>query len=87
MAVVVSGASPLADGFRSRFFTGQDYHRFHAQTPRYDAENAFFAEDFAEHVMARYLKAPLPERFGGSGLSGTGDGTGLLGDLAAGKIA
>jgi len=36
---------------------------------RYDAENAFFAEDFAELVAAGYLKAPLPERLGGAGLS------------------
>jgi alkylation response protein AidB-like acyl-CoA dehydrogenase len=67
--VVVSGTSPLADGFRSRFFTDDDYRRFHARAPRYDAENAFFADDFAELVAAGYLKAPLPERLGGSGLS------------------
>ena len=67
--VVVSGTSPLADGFRSRFFSDADYRRFHARAPRYDAENAFFAEDFAELVAAGYLKAPLPERLGGSGLS------------------
>jgi len=67
--VVVSGTSPLADGFRSRFFTDDDYRRFHARAPRYDAENAFFAEDFAELVAAGYLKAPLPERLGGAGLS------------------
>jgi alkylation response protein AidB-like acyl-CoA dehydrogenase len=66
---VVSGTSPLADGFRSRFFTDDDYRRFHARAPRYDAENAFFAEDFAELVGAGYLKAPLPERLGGAGLS------------------
>jgi alkylation response protein AidB-like acyl-CoA dehydrogenase len=66
---VVSGTSPLADGFRSRFFTEADYRRFHARAPRYDAENVFFAEDFAELVESGYLKAPLPERLGGVGLS------------------
>jgi alkylation response protein AidB-like acyl-CoA dehydrogenase len=66
---VVSGTSPLASGFRSRFFTEDDYHRFHARAPRYDLENTFCAEDFAELVGAGYLKAPLPERLGGLGLS------------------
>lgn len=66
---VVSGTSPLADGFRSRFFSDADYQRFHARAPRYDAENAFFADDFAELVAAGYLKAPLPTKLGGAGLS------------------
>ena len=66
---VVSGTSPLADGFRSRFFSDADYQRFHTRAPRYDAENTFFAEDFAELVAAGYLKAPLPVELGGSGLS------------------
>ena len=66
---VVSGTSPLADGFRSRFFTPQDYARFHERAARYDAENAFFAEDFAVLVERGYLKAPLPQQVGGSGLS------------------
>jgi alkylation response protein AidB-like acyl-CoA dehydrogenase len=68
-ATVVSGTSPLADGFRSRFFTDDDYRRFHDRAAGYDAQNSFFAEDFAELVDAGYLKAPLPERLGGSGLS------------------
>jgi alkylation response protein AidB-like acyl-CoA dehydrogenase len=66
---VVSGTSPLADGFRSRFFTDDDYRRFHTRAARYDAQNTFFADDFAELVAADYLKAPLPQRLGGSGLS------------------
>jgi len=66
---VVSGTSPLAAGFRSRFFTEDDYRRFHARAPRYDSENTFFAEDFAELVDAGYLKAPLPQRLGGFDLS------------------
>jgi alkylation response protein AidB-like acyl-CoA dehydrogenase len=66
---VVSGTSPLATDFRSRFFTNDDYRRFHARAPRYDAENSFFTEDFADLVAAGYLKAPLPERLGGYGLS------------------
>ncbi|TDY06237.1 alkylation response protein AidB-like acyl-CoA dehydrogenase [Mycolicibacterium litorale] len=67
--VVVSGTSPLADGFVSRFFSAQHYQRFHTRAPRYDAENAFFTEDFEELVAAGYLTAPLPAALGGSGLT------------------
>jgi alkylation response protein AidB-like acyl-CoA dehydrogenase len=66
---VVSGTSPLAAGFHSRFFTEDDYRRFHARAPLHDSANTFFAEDFAELVDAGYLKAPLPGRLGGLGLS------------------
>src|SRR4029078_13141539 len=66
---VVSPTSPLTDGFHSRYFTADDYRRFHDRAPRYDAENSFFAEDFAEILGAGYLKAPLPKRLGGDGLS------------------
>jgi hypothetical protein len=45
-AAVVSGTSPLADGFDSRFFTNDDYHRFHARALRYDVENAFLCRGF-----------------------------------------
>ncbi|MCV7180232.1 acyl-CoA dehydrogenase family protein [Mycolicibacterium sphagni] len=68
-ATLVSGTSPLADGFRSRFFTDDDYQRFHSRAAGYDAENSFFADDFAELVAAGYLTAPLPSRLGGAGLS------------------
>jgi alkylation response protein AidB-like acyl-CoA dehydrogenase len=67
---VVSPTSPLSvDGFRSRYFTTDDYQRFHSRAARYDAENVFFAEDFAEILGAGYLKAPLPQRLGGGALS------------------
>jgi alkylation response protein AidB-like acyl-CoA dehydrogenase len=66
---VISATSPLADGAHSRFFTVDDYHRFHQRAPRYDAENAFFADDFAEIAGSGYLLAPIPENFGGFGLS------------------
>ncbi|MFI5511064.1 acyl-CoA dehydrogenase family protein [Mycobacterium sp. NPDC051804] len=66
---VVSPTSPLADGFQSRYFTTEDYQRFHSRAARYDTENSFFAEDFAEILGAGYLKSPLPERLGGVGLS------------------
>ncbi len=56
--------SPPADGFRSRFFSQDDYLRFHQRAPHYDTENSFFAEDFAEIAGAGYLKAPLPRSLG-----------------------
>lgn len=68
-ATVVSGTSPLADEFTSRFFGADDYRRFHERAKRYDDDNAFFAEDFADLVQAGYLKAPVPTKFGGSGLT------------------
>jgi hypothetical protein len=40
---IFSATSPLADRAHSRFFTVEDYHRFHERARRYDAENAFFA--------------------------------------------
>lgn len=41
---------------------------FRARAPRYDADNAFFAEDLAELRGAGYLAAPVPVEMGGSGL-------------------
>ena len=35
----------------------------------YDAENRFFVEDLAELKASGYLAAPVPEAFGGAGLS------------------
>lgn len=68
-STVVSATSPLANGFRSRYFTDENYQTFYQRAPRYDAENAFFAEDFAEILGTGYLKAPLPQRLGGDALS------------------
>ncbi|WP_085369799.1 acyl-CoA dehydrogenase family protein [Leifsonia sp. NCR5] len=42
--------------------------RIRSRAAGYDAENAFFADDFAELVEARYLKALVPAEFGGLGL-------------------
>ena len=42
--------------------------RIRSRAAGYDAENAFFAEDFADLVDAGYLKALVPAEFGGSGL-------------------
>ena len=47
---------------------GPMLERFRERAPRYDAENAFFAEDLAELQAAGYLAAPVPAERGGSGL-------------------
>lgn len=43
--------------------------RFRERAPRADAENRFFAEDFAELQESGYLAAAVPEALGGSGLN------------------
>ncbi len=43
--------------------------RLRERAPRFDAENAFFAEDLDELRAAGYLAAPVPVSMGGSGLS------------------
>ncbi|HEY8589347.1 MAG TPA: acyl-CoA dehydrogenase family protein [Naasia sp.] len=43
--------------------------RIAERAPRYDRENAFFTEDLEELVAAGYLRALVPERFGGLGLT------------------
>jgi alkylation response protein AidB-like acyl-CoA dehydrogenase len=47
---------------------GPMLERFRERAPRYDAENAFFAEDLAELQAAGYLAAPVPAERGGSDL-------------------
>ncbi len=47
---------------------GPMLERFRGRAPRYDAENAFFAEDLAELRASGYLAAPSPAEAGGSGL-------------------
>jgi alkylation response protein AidB-like acyl-CoA dehydrogenase len=39
------------------------------RAPRYDRENVFFSEDFQELRDAGYLLLPVPEEFGGRGMS------------------
>jgi alkylation response protein AidB-like acyl-CoA dehydrogenase len=43
--------------------------RFDARAASYDRENRFFDQDFEELRAARYLVMPVPEQFGGGGLS------------------
>ncbi|RZU66081.1 alkylation response protein AidB-like acyl-CoA dehydrogenase [Microterricola gilva] len=43
--------------------------RIHARADGYDRRNEFFSEDFEELTAAGYLRALVPERFGGLGLS------------------
>lgn len=43
--------------------------RIHARADGYDRRNEFFSEDFEELAAAGYLRALVPEQFGGLGLS------------------
>jgi len=43
--------------------------RFATRAPRYDADNAFFSDDFEELRSSGYLKMAIPEEFGGLGYS------------------
>lgn len=43
--------------------------RFAARAAAYDRENRFFEEDFNELRAAKYLLLPVPEEFGGAGMS------------------
>lgn len=43
--------------------------RFATRAPRYDAENAFFSDDFEELRSSGYLKMAIPEEFDGLGYS------------------
>lgn len=43
--------------------------RIRSRAAGYDAENTFFADDFAELVDAGYLKSLVPAEFGGGGLN------------------
>ncbi|WP_159501244.1 acyl-CoA dehydrogenase family protein [Microbacterium sp. 18062] len=42
---------------------------FHERAPRYDEENAFFAEDLDDLREVGYLRAAVPEELGGLGLT------------------
>jgi alkylation response protein AidB-like acyl-CoA dehydrogenase len=43
--------------------------RFDSRAATYDRENRFFDQDFEELRAAKYLVMPLPEKFGGPGLT------------------
>ena len=43
--------------------------RFSERAPGYDRENRFFSEDFEELRQAGYLRMPIPESFGGLGMT------------------
>jgi alkylation response protein AidB-like acyl-CoA dehydrogenase len=52
-----------------RLLDGALLARIHGRAAGYDRANAFPDEDFAELTDAGYLKALVPERFGGAGLT------------------
>lgn len=56
-------------GTRPPLLKQEMLERFWQRAPGYDAENRFFAEDFAELKEAGYLKLAVPEALGGLGFS------------------
>ncbi len=61
-----SAASQLSSG---RSLTDEMLARFDSRAATYDRENRFFDQDFEELRAAKYLVMPVPEKFGGPGLS------------------
>ncbi len=51
------------------FVTEEMLARFDSRAATYDRENRFFDQDFEELRAAGYLAMPVPEKFGGPGLS------------------
>jgi len=65
-----SAKGTSADGKRSALgLTDEMLSRFDSRAAVYDRENRFFDQDFEELRLAKYLILPLPEKFGGPGLS------------------
>jgi alkylation response protein AidB-like acyl-CoA dehydrogenase len=58
-----------ADQPAGRGLTAEMLARFDSRAATYDRENRFFDQDFEELHAAGYLVMPLPEKFGGLGLS------------------
>jgi alkylation response protein AidB-like acyl-CoA dehydrogenase len=73
-----ASAGPFSDGRSSakkgstpaaRGLTEEMLARFDSRAATYDRENRFFDQDFEELRAAKYLVMPLPEKFGGPGLT------------------
>src|SRR5579863_2727883 len=68
------GGSKKTGGAASELLTGRRLTeemlaRFDSRAATYDRENRFFDQDFEELRAAKYLVMPVPEKFGGPGLS------------------
>src|SRR5215469_5326218 len=57
------------NGTANSVLTEEMLARFASRAANYDRENRFFEEDFQELRAAKYLLMPLPEKFGGAGMS------------------
>jgi alkylation response protein AidB-like acyl-CoA dehydrogenase len=64
-APAVARATPRSDSG----LTDEMLARFASRAPKYDRENAFFAEDFDELRRAGYLSLAVPQELGGRGFS------------------
>ena len=58
----------MATSVRRDLLTDEMLARFDERAQTYDRENRFFTEDFEELRDSGYLKAAVPEEYGGSGL-------------------
>jgi alkylation response protein AidB-like acyl-CoA dehydrogenase len=54
---------------RQPILTDEMLARFASRAAAYDRENRFFQEDFDELRAAKYLLLPLPQEFGGAGMT------------------
>lgn len=61
--------SATAELSAGRGLTEEMLARFDSRAATYDRENRFFDQDFEELRAAKYLTMPVPEKFGGPGLS------------------
>ena len=52
----------------ARILTDELLNTIRSRAPGYDRDNVFFTEDFADLTAAGYLRALVPEHFGGLGL-------------------
>ena len=65
------GRTPHAPALRSAaaILSDEQLARFAARAAAYDRENRFFQEDFEELRAAKYLLMPIPQKFGGAGMT------------------
>src|SRR5215467_9783431 len=61
--------NPTEDGSVNSVLTEEMLARFTSRAANYDRENRFFDQDFEELRATKYLLLPVPEKFGGAGLS------------------
>ena len=59
----------MASHGTKQFLPNEMLEKFRQRAATYDRENRFFQEDFDDLVASGYLKLPIPEELGGSGMA------------------